>query len=333
MTTNNIPLVSSEIAGIWNSYMGETLFSCILKHYVNRVDDKDIHTILQSCLDLSNQRISKLEEYFKQEGIAVPEGFTDSDVDTNAPRLFTDALYLQYANYVSKIAMRDYSLILNTVYRTDIREFFSRSILESIDIFNKSLDLSLSKGICSKAPRIEITKEVNYIKNDSFMMEWFGEKRPLLAEELNHIYCMANNTMIRRSLLIGFSQVCKSKKVSNYLSKILDVSEKQNNDLIKILSNEGISIPESPETYVTASTISPFSEKLILNKALFMYRVKIGSLGLALADVKRSDLSSLLEKHFEECLKCAKDASAILIENGWFEQPPQTIKHEHLVGV
>lgn len=331
--TTKIPLISSEISGIWNSYMGENIFSCIIKYFSNRVDDNETRTILQYAMDLSNQRINALTNLFNKEKLPLPEGFSDNDVDINAPRLFTDTLYLQYLGHSSRVAMRNYSLILNCTARADIRDYFSKCIQESIDLYNRSAELSLSKGIFIRAPHIEVPKEVQYIKSESFMLDWFGKKRPMLTDEITHIFSIAYDTIIRRSLLIGFHQVCKDKKVYDYISKILTISTKQNNGFTSLLTDEGIPIPGSSDTYVTDSTISPFSDKLMLNKILILYKVKISSLGMALADTMRSDLKTTLMKYLDESIKYAEDGAAILIENKWLEQPPQAINHENLIGV
>ena len=42
----NILLASAELSGLWNSYMGNTLSVCVLKYFVNRVDDNDTRFIL-----------------------------------------------------------------------------------------------------------------------------------------------------------------------------------------------------------------------------------------------------------------------------------------------
>ena len=89
---------------------------------------------------------------------------------------------------MSRIAMHNYTLILNQIARIDIRDFFSKRINEYIDLFNSSTELQLSKGIAIRAPIIEVPKEVQYIKSQSFAFDWFGEKRPMLALEITNIY-------------------------------------------------------------------------------------------------------------------------------------------------
>lgn len=331
--TTKMPLCSSEISGIWNSYIGENQFVCLIKYFTNRVDDNETRDILQYALDLSNQRMNILTNLFKEEKLPVPKGFTDEDVDINAPRLFTDTLYLQYLSYASRVALRTYSVIFNRITRSDIRACFAKCILESIDLSNRVSELSLSKGIFIRAPHIEVPKEAQYIKSDNFMFDWFGKKRSLLTDEITHIFSITNDSIIRRALIMGFGQVCKDKKISNYISRVLTISAQQNKGFNSILMEEDLPLTGSSDSYVTDSTISPFSNKLMLNKILIMYRVKIGNLGIALADISRGDLNSLFMKYMNECTEYAQDAASILIDHGWLEQPPQAINHKSLARV
>jgi Protein of unknown function (DUF3231). len=324
--TTKIPLVSSEISGIWNSYIGESIFLCVIKHFSTRIDDTETSTILNQALELSLQRVKTLADLFKKENLPLPHGFTDADVDLNAPRLFTDTFYLQYLGYAARVALCTYSVIMKHLARSDVRDYFSKCIKESADLYSKTADLSLSKGIYIRSPRIEVPNEVKYVENKDFMVDWFGKKRPLLTDEITHTFSIINDTTIRRTLVAGFSQICKDEKISDYISKVLNLSGQQNSTFASILSNEGIPTAAASDSYVTSSTISPFSDKLILNKILIMYRVKINTLGSALADIRRSDLASTFIKHIEESMKYAEKAMSLLIDKGWLEQPPQLMK-------
>jgi len=91
-----IPLISSEIAGLWNSYMSDSMIVCVLSYYLKQVEDNETRDTLQKTLDLATQHVQELTNIFNEEELPVPNGFTDSDVNVNAPRLFTDGFYLQY---------------------------------------------------------------------------------------------------------------------------------------------------------------------------------------------------------------------------------------------
>ena len=134
--TTKIPLISSEITGLWNSYMSDTMIVSVLKFFLNRVDDAEIRALLQQTSDLSNKHIQELTNIFNQEKLIIPEGFTDSDVNINAPRLFDDSFYLTYLCFMARVGMHSYTLILNQIARSDIRTYFSKRINEYINLYN-----------------------------------------------------------------------------------------------------------------------------------------------------------------------------------------------------
>lgn len=328
-----IPLISSEITGLWESYMSDTMLVCVLKYYLSQVEDEQTRAILQQTSDLSNQNIQVVTNLLNAEQLPIPDGFTDKDVNVNAPRLFTDAFYLHYLGFMSRVAMNNYTLILNQIARSDIRGFFSKRIYEYIDLYNNSADLRLSKGIFVRAPRVDVTKDVQYTKGQSFMNNWYGKKRSLLTVEITHIFSVIYGNLVGTAITTAFGQVSKEKTNSKYFFEGEVISTKQIDELTSILTKENIPIPSSSDSYLTGSTVAPFSEKLMLNHTVVLASSGISRLGSAIANTMRSDISLKYIKFTAEDMKYSKDGSDILIDNGWFERPPQVVKHENLVGV
>ena len=311
-----IPLISSEIGGLWTSYMSDTMIKCMLSHFLNHVECEETRAILQQTLDLSNQHIQELATLFKVEELPIPNGFTDSDVKVDAPRLFNDAFYLQYLGYISRASMHNYTLMLNEMARSDIRAYFSKRINENIDLYNSSADLRLSKGIFIRAPRVEVTKEVQYVKSITFMTDWFGEKRPMITGEITHIFATIFANIVGKAIMTGFGQISKEKKNFKYFFEGKEIATEQISELTTILTDEDIPIPSTSDSYVTNSTVAPFSEKLMIN-----HTVMLASSGISYLKYTAVDM------------KYAKDGADILIDNGWLEQPPQAVRHENLVWV
>ncbi len=330
---NNINLVSSEIAGLWDSYMGDSLAIRVLSYFLNNVEDSEVRALLQHTLDLSNQHISIVTGIFNKEGLPIPQGFTDRDVNVNAPRLYTDTLYAAYISSTARIGMYHHSLILNQVARADIRDYFSKCIAEYIDLYNKSAELRLSKGTFIRAPHINVPKEVQFVESQSFISNILGEKRPLLAREIMHIFRIVLTNMMGNALITGFSQVSPSNKISSYFSKGCHLSVELITELTDIIKKEGIPVPATSEVYVTDSTESPFSEKLMLTVVMMMASMGVSGKGMAMADSVRGDLQVMYTKLIATIMKYAKDGIDIMIENKWLEQPPQAIKHKNLVKV
>jgi hypothetical protein len=328
--TTKIPLVSSEIAGLWNSYMSDTMIVTVLKHFLNNVEDSETRAILQQTSELSNHHIQELINIFNREKLTLPDGFNDSDVNMEAPRLFTDSFYLYYLTFMARLGMRNYTLILNQISRSDIRAYFSKRTVEYIDLYNNATDLRLSKGIAIRAPCVEVNKEVQYVKSQSFITNWFGEKRPLLTIEITHIFWRIYANTIGRAIATGFGQVSREKKVSNYFFEGKDIATKRISELTSILTDEEIPIPSTSDSFVTSSTIAPFSEKLMMNHSAVLASQAISGLGMAMADTMRSDLEAKYIKNILEDMKYGKKGANIMIDNSWLQQSPQAIKHKNL---
>ena len=329
--TTKIPLVSSEIAGLWNSYMSDTMIQCVLRYFLNRVKCEETRVLMQKTSDLLKKNIEEVTNFFNEENLPIPVGYTDNDVNINAPRLFTDEFYLHYLGFMSRIAMHNNTLILNQIAREDIRNFFSKRIHEAIDQYNNSENLRLSMGIAIRAPRVEVTKDVQYIKSPSFTFDWFGEKRSLLVLELTYIYAIIYSNIIGRAISTAFGQVSKMKKNSDCFFEGKTNASKQIEELTSLLTDEGIPIPSASDSFVTDSTVAPFSEKLMLNHAMLLSSSRISSLGIAMADTLRIDLQAKYMAYNSKDLAYSKNGADILIDNGWLEQSPIAIKHENLV--
>ncbi len=325
-----IPLISSEIAGLWNSYMGDTMIVCVLKYFLNRVEDSETRVILQQTSDLSNQHLQELTNMFNQEKLIIPEGFTDKDININAPRLFTDSFYLDYLSFMSREGMHNYTLILNQVARSDIRAYFSKRIIEYIDLYNNSAELRLSKGTFIRASRVEVTQEVQYVKSQSFITDWFGEKRHLLTVEITHIFSIIFANLIGRAVTTAFGQVSKDKEISAYFFEGKNIATKYIYELTGILTDEGIPIPSSSDSFVTSSLVSPFSEKLMMSHLAVLSSSALSSFGIAMANTMRSDLEGKYIKYTAQIMKYTKKGANIMIDNGWLQQPPQAVNHENL---
>jgi len=327
-----IPLVSSEISGLWNTYMASSITKCLFISFVNRVDDVETRSILQYTLDLSYQNIQLLENIFNQSSLPIPDGFTDEDVYVDAPRLFTDEFYLLYLSNLSRAHMLNFTQILSNCARSDIREFFTKLTSESSDLYNKVTDIRLSKGLFTRFPCVEVPKKVEYIKSKNFLLDWIGQKRPLLAGEITHISIVILANILGRAVTTGFGQVSKSKKISDYMFRGRDITSKKVDIFTSILTSENIPIPSTSYSFVTDSTVAPFSEKLMMFLISTVGAISIENDGMALAEVLRNDLQMKFMRITPEVIKFVKDGADIMIENKWLEQPPQSVEHKNLVG-
>lgn len=206
-------LSSAEITNLWTHYIRETMAICISKYALKCIKDPDIRSTFESALNLSNNHIQKLKNFFTQVNFPIPNGFTDEDVNLNAPPLFSETFWLVYIYGMSMHGSSLFSYAFNTSARQDLRDFYYQCVNETMNLYNTSIDVLISKGLYEKSPYFSTPKKVDYIKNLSYVTDVIGKQRPLNTFESGSIYFNLKKSMLTKSLLLGFSKVCKSNEL------------------------------------------------------------------------------------------------------------------------
>lgn len=258
----------------------------------------------------------------KSENLAVPVGFTEEDINLDAPRLFTDEFHLYYLYIMTTHGLSGYSLAVTTSTRKDIRQHFIQSNATATELYDQITDVLLSKGIYSRAPFIPYDK-VDFIKSQNFLTGWFGERRPLNAIEINNIFFNLKKSIMAKALITGFSQVAKNKDVVNFFANAKDIAHKHIEIFSSVLQEDDLPLPTLWDSDITTSTIPPFSDKLMMYHAGFLLQTAVGYYGAALATSMRPDLFTHYSRIIAENLKEGEDWANLMIRNGWLEQAPQ----------
>jgi hypothetical protein len=330
-TEHNIKLTSSEIANIWTNYMSDTAAICILNAYMTHVEDKEIRSIIEFALQISKAHAQKLQAFFNEEQHPIPDGFSlKTDVNKEAPRLYTDDFYLFYIQNVGKIGMEFYTQSLSNCARLDVCEYFTECLNESARLLNKATEVMLKKGTFIRAPFIQTAKKVEYIQKQSYLAGWFGHRRPLSAIEISNIFFNMIQNQLGRAFLMGLSQVAKIQEVRDYMVRGRDISDKHVEIFGSLLSKEFLPSASAWDSLPTDSTIPPFSDKLIMFHTTTLTAAGIAHYGRSLGLSPRHDLGAIYVRLTAEVAHFAEDGANIMIENGWLEQPPQAIDRDQL---
>jgi hypothetical protein len=326
-------LAVSEISGIWSSYSQNNLNIHVLDYFLAKVKDTEILSFLQDVKNIYMNRNIRLENIFKREGLSMPHGYTDADVNTETPNLFVDDFFLWYLNIIIYFEMTIFTFILNNISDTELLEYFSNCITETIDLYNQDVDLLTAKGLFINAPKVEIHKEVTYVKNNSFLGSWFGQSRSMLASESTVIYTEVLYNIISRAIFSGFGQVSKLKEVREFMFKGRDIATDQIKDVSKMSNKENIPVPSTSDSFITNSTTPPFSDKLMMNISLVLIELLLINCDAGIIASFRKDIQLDNIQHVTQYGKYALEGIKIMISNGWLEKPPQIVISENLVGV
>jgi len=328
-TYQDTELTSAEISVLWATYMHYSMLACVFRYFEKvEADESDIRPLMSETLGLSEKRIARVAEIFNKENITIPIGFTEKDVNLEAPRLFTDSYHLYYLRNMCRVGLTMNIFNLNISTRSDIIDFYNKSIATTTDLSNKVINVMLSKGILPRHPYIPISDQRDITRRTSFLGGLIGEKRPLLGLEITHLYANALINHIGRVLLTGFAQVAKSEKVRDYLIEGTKISDSLIEDFTSILREDGIPTPLPWDAGITDSTIAPFSDKLMMFHLTLLTAAGVGVYGVSLAASPRKDLGAKYAQLIANVGSYTLKGATIMVENGWMEEPPQGYKSE-----
>lgn len=314
-------LTSTEMGKLWATYMGNSMAKCILLYFLQHVKDEDIKTLVENALTLSEDFLKTTKDIFTKENIPIPKGFSEEDVNLEAPRLFQDEFYVHYLKYTSKAGMSIYNVAIPLVYRKDVKEFFRYCMDATLDLMEQTNEILMHKGLIIKPPFIPTPEEVKFVHED-FLNGYFGHVRSLHALEITHLYDLIESNTTSKALIHAFAQVVKDEKIRKLFEKGEEMTTKNIENNMKKLYEENLPSPSFLNDLVTSSTFSPFSDKLMLFHKLDMFTLKIRAMGNALAVDGRRDIGLLYSKGLLRNASFVHEASRLMIEKGWFEQPP-----------
>jgi hypothetical protein len=296
------------------------------------LEDENVHikSIFKDAISTSENNLSEIVSLLEKEGYPVPLGFTGHDVNLNAPKLFSDCLCLKYLHEMTIHGLSAYSIAMTVSTRKDMRKFYEDKIHDGIQLYNQTIDELLSIGIYHRPPYIPTPLGIDFIKTENFFDGFFSDKRALNGSEISNIYFNLKKSIITKSIIIGFSQVAKSKEVRNILIKGSQIKQKHINLLTKELIKDNLAAPPSWDSEVTDSTIPPFSDKLMMYLTGCLFNSAIAYYGAGLGSTMRSDLILQYERFILENLKYVENWSDLMIKSQWMEQPPKAIDRKKL---
>ncbi|MGM8216451.1 DUF3231 family protein [Bacillaceae bacterium W0354] len=324
-------LTSAEISVVWSAYLNNSFAICIMKYFLNNTDDQDVKSVLEFSLKIAEKNLNKSEELLKKDGQPIPVGFTEDDVSTNAPRLYSDAFYLYYLKNMAKVGLSVYGVALATAAQSDVRKFLSKAIEQSTELYNQTAEVLLSKGLYVRAPFVTTMDHVDFIDSKDYLGGMLSSNnRPLNVIEITHLEGNIEANAVGKTLLLGLGQVAKSKEVRDYCLQGSEIANKHIKIFQSLLSKDDVTTPTPWDVPITDSTVAPFSDKLIMFHTTLLISSSISNYATASAASLRTDIATSYVRLTAENAKYAKEGVNILIKNEWFEQPPQIPDHKGL---
>ncbi|WP_246187569.1 DUF3231 family protein [Ornithinibacillus caprae] len=316
-------LTAAEVSGLWLQYMGDTMAICVYKYFLKIVEDDEIKSILRFALRLAKDHVEKIKDFFERENFQVPIGFTENDVNLNAPRLFSDRFLLFYSYIMTIHGLTAYSLAIINSERKDIQDYFMECTITSKELFQKIDEVAKKQHIFSSVPSIPSPPKAEFIDSTGIIANLFGEKRLLNGSEISNLFFNSKKTGFVRSLSLGFNQVAVREDVRNFMLKNVKLAGKDADSFDKILQQENLPVPENWDGEVTNSTISPFSDKLMMFHAAFLINTALSYYGAAIGSSLRSDLVVNYYVVNNHAMEAGVICYNLMVKHGWLEKQPE----------
>ncbi|WP_102348483.1 DUF3231 family protein [Bacillus sp. Marseille-P3661] len=328
-----VKLTSAELSTLWSTYMSDSAAICIVSHFLKTVEDVEIKPEIEFALNVSKSHLETIAHIFNRENYALPIAFSEElDVYINAPRLFSDSFYLYFLLNMGAGGLANYSMALTMSTRKDVIDFFSQAIEQSVQIKKRITNVMLNKGIYIKAPYLDYKDKPSFVEKESFFSGWFGKRRTLISQELAHLYINSFNSDLSKAILIAFSQVASTPEIRDYFIKGHELSRTFIEELDSVLTESSVPSPRTWDTEIMKTTDPPYSEKLMMFLVGAISAIGIANLGGSLSLTLRHDLGLLYTNMVRKIGSYAEDGASLMINNGWFERPPQCINRRELAN-
>ncbi|YCA46144.1 DUF3231 family protein (plasmid) [Bacillus sp. JZ8] len=328
---NTKTLTGAEVSALWLQYLGDSMAICVYKYFLNIVEDKEIKAILEFALQLAESHVMKITEFLKSANFQVPIGFTKNDVNVNAPRLFSDQFLLFYSYIMTIHGLTAYSLAVTNSERQDIQNYFFECTASSKELFQKIVEMAKKQPKYTNVPSIPSPQRAKFIESTGFIDNLIGEKRPLNSSEISTLFFNSKKTGFVKSLSLAFSQVAEQKDVRNFMLKNVKLAGKDTESFDAILQQDYLPIPEKLDAEITDSTVSPFSDKLIMFHGGFLVNAALTYYGASIGSSLRSDIIVNYSKVFTHAMEAGISYYKIMVKYGWLEKQPEAIDRKSLV--
>ncbi|WHZ04349.1 DUF3231 family protein [Neobacillus sp. YX16] len=316
-------LTAAEVSALWLQYLGDSMAICVYKYFLNIVENNEIKPILEFAFQLAESHITKITEFLENANFQIPIGFTENDVNVNAPRLFSDQFLLFYSYIMTIHGITAYGLAVSNTERLDLQDYFFDCTVSSKELFQKIVELAKNQSKYTSVPSIPSPHGVEFMESTGFISNLIGDKRPLNSSEISTLFFNSTKTGFISSLSLAFSQVAVREDVRNFMLKNVKLAGKDAESFDTILQQDYLPIPEKWDDEITNSTVSPFSDKLIMFHAGFLVNAALTYYGASLGSSYRSDIIVNYSKVFTHAMEAGAISYNIMVKHGWLEKQPE----------
>jgi hypothetical protein len=328
------PISASEIGTLWLTFQEKTMILRMLEYFMEKSDDQEASNLMGGLWQELNFFVKEITSIFDMEGMAIPIGFKKEDVNLEAPKLFDNGFDIMFLRILKEVSMGLYTINMNMAYRKDVMAVYEGLTTVTQKIYKLATVYLLEKGILTLPPTMTMPKTAEFVKNDKYLKGFnpFADKRSLNAFELGILHHGIETNKIGMQLITGFAQCAETKKVKKYFVKGLELAKKQIKIYEEFLLEANVHSTATIGSIVTTSTVAPFSEKMMMYCICLLngFGLVGGSFGAMFS--LRNDIILKMSLLSKDVYLYGHEGLELMMNNGWFEEPPQTEDRRQIIS-
>ncbi|MFP7226537.1 DUF3231 family protein, partial [Priestia filamentosa] len=178
---NKNPISASELGTLWLTYQEKTMILRILEYFIEKADDQQAKNIMGGLWQELSYYVSKIKNIFQEQGITIPIGFTEADVNLEAPKLYDNGFDIMFVRILKEISMGMYTLNMNMSYQDEVMEIYEGLTSTTQKIYKSSTLYLLEKEILTRPPKVTMPKSSEFVESKNYLNGFnpFNKKRAL----------------------------------------------------------------------------------------------------------------------------------------------------------
>lgn len=322
---NRSKMTSTEIGALWITYQKKTMILRVLEHFIEVSEDKKAKKLMQGLWSELEPNVHRIEQIFKDEGAVIPQGFTNADVNLQAPKLFGEGFDILLCMVLKEISMGLYTLHIATSYRNDIIDLYREMTNVTQKYYQKFLNYAVDEGYYPLPNLINVPTTVDFVSDINYTKGYrlFSDKREINTIEFSYLNQSIQTNTVGMMLMTGFAQTAVHTDVKDYFIKGKELSKDILEGTYDILIKDDIRVPTIHGLSLTRSNIPPFSDKLMMYLTFLLSNFGLGSQGFGAGFSLRDDINIKLGLFVKDIMLFIRENIRMMIDNGWLEEPPR----------
>ena len=333
ITSHQSSMTSAELGTLWIVYQKKTLMVQMMKYFISKAEDLKAKEILEDFLEKERELVNEIKMTFQREGAVIPVGFTEKDVNIEAPALFESMYDIMFLRMMNKVAMGIHSLHLTMNYREDLIQLHRKISVNAQHFYDITTQFLLEKGVLAKPPTVSMPKKVEFIQDKEYMKGFriFKKRRVLNTIEVAYLYQGIESNLTGLNLMAAFGQVSSTRDVQEFFLEGVKISKKIISVMNNLLLESDIQAPATGVGRPTRSTVPPFSEKLMMFITELLTNFSLGNNAIGSTFGLRGDLQLKLALISQDVFELSQKGMKIMVKYKWMEEPPQMENRESLI--